>query len=309
MTNSNFTPRVHHTLLIPRKFRLRDDQIEWTDVRAREVDPDETVRCLWDFITLSEETVERLPGFVRRWGLLESTGESPATPGEDGTQMIEVWTESASEAGQLTGAIAKTEDAELLSEGALWALRHGDRRNYHEDLAAELRSGRVSAQELFERAYERQRAYYTSERRASRGVALQRGLIVNLLGEFATPPEWRSYDAPASVPLSFVYSWDDAGRRLEARASGVREIVAAQLVSMFSQSELDVFICSVCGKPFSTETTEAQRRPRRGVKRLCSDECRKAAKRESNRSSWNKHKDRWRPPSTNPKKRPEEPTR
>ncbi|MHB8685222.1 MAG: hypothetical protein ACYC9X_12960, partial [Dehalococcoidia bacterium] len=225
----------------------------------------------------------------------DCAGESPAKPGEDGYQSIADWEEAAEEIRKLLMAIAITEEGEVVPETLLRDLRHGDRRDYfhYSDLASQ--GGRLSMNEV---SAARQLAHYSDERRAGRGLALQRELIVNLLGEVAVPPESRSYDAPPAVPLSFFYSWDNRGRRLEARADGVREIVASHLLSMFGSADLDVFICSMCGNPYSRETAQTQRRPRAGVKRLCSEACRKAAKRESNRSSWNKNKDRWRPSST-----------
>ena len=53
----------------------------WSDVgepdyalderRCQDADPEERFRALWDFVRLAENTAERLPDFVRRWGLLE----------------------------------------------------------------------------------------------------------------------------------------------------------------------------------------------------------------------------------------------
>ena len=273
------------------------DHVVWSDVVLKETSPDRTTRCLWDFIALSDGTPKRLPSFVRKWGLLDSGGESPAQPGEDGYQSIALWEEAAGEVRRLLVAIAITEEGELVPETLLWNLRDGDRRDYGH-LSDRASGGALSINEVFAAAYKRQLAYYSDERRAGRGLALQRELIVNLLGEVAVPPEWRGHTDFPAVPLSFFYSWDNRGRRLEARAEGVREIVASHLLSMFDSVELDVFICSVCGNPYSLETAQTQRRPRAGVKKLCSEACRKAAKRESNRSSWNKNKDRWRPSST-----------
>ncbi len=189
-----------------------------------------------------------------------------------------------------------TEQEELVPEGLLWELRGGDRREYY-SWKAEMAARPIPPSEVFNVELARQRDYFDAERRAGRGVALQRELIVNLLGEIAMPPEHRSSDAYAAVPLLFGFSWDDRGRRIEARATGVREIVASHLLSIFGSSQPDVFICSVCGTPFSTASAQTRRRPRAGVKRLCSDACRLAAKQESNRASWNKNKDRWRPPT------------
>jgi hypothetical protein len=187
----------------------------------------------------------------------------------------------------------------LFPEGLLWELRGGDRREYY-SYELEMAARPISRDDIQMLEFKRQQDYFETERRAGRGVALQRELIVNLLGEIVMPPSDRSSDEGPSVPLLFGYSWDDRGRRVEARASGVREVVASHLLSIFAAAQPDIFVCSVCGTPFSTESAQAQRRPRAGVKRLCSEACRLVAKRESNRASWNKNKDRWRPspPST-----------
>jgi hypothetical protein len=323
--NQGFAPQVRHRLLLPEDVRFvrevnaaereaarrylppvwddagEPDSVVWRSVLARDVDPEETLQCLWEFVRLPEDAGHRIPKFVQTWGLLEwGPGSELATREKE--QSFSDWIEAAEEAERLLKAFVMTEQGALVPESLLWDLREGDRREYY-SYDKEYEARPVSPEEVHVLTLTRQRDYFETERRAGRGVALQRELIVNLLGEIVMPPDARhSADDRASegeqtVPLLFGYSWDDRGRRVEARASGVREIVASHLLSIFGSSQPDVFICSVCGTPFSTESAQTQRRPRAGVKRLCSEACRLEAKRESNRASWNKNKDRWRPSS------------
>ncbi len=275
------------------------DHLVWRSVLARDVDPDETLHCLWEYVRLPENPTERIPKFVQTWGLLEWGPGSELAESEKEQGFAE-WIEAAEEAERLLRAFVMTEQGDLVPEDLLWDLREGDRRQYY-SYDEEYGVRPISQEEIQILRVSRQRDYFDTERRAGRGLALQRALIVNLLGEIVMPPENRSWgdertvQGEPAVPLLFGYTWDDRGRRVEARASGVREIVASHLLSIFASSQPDVFICSVCGRPFSTESAQTLRRPRAGVRRLCSEACRIAAKRESNRASWNKNKDRWRP--------------
>lgn len=270
------------------------DSILWTNVVERDADPAETLPCLWDFVRLTENTAERLPGFVRRWGLLDWAADSSAA-GTEHEQPISDWHEAAEEVDRLLRAFAITEQGELVPENLLWQLRDGDRRDYYSLPIAES-WGRPNAHaEAYMAALKRQHEYFQSERRGGRGVALQRELIMHLMGEVALRPDARDVARDPAVPLLFAFSWDEKGRRIEAMAYGVREIVASHLFSIFAATHPDVFICSVCESLFSTETSGTQRRPRAGFRQLCSDACRVVAKRESNRSSWRKNRDRWRP--------------
>jgi hypothetical protein len=320
VVNQGFAPQVRHRLLFPENVRFvreanadereasdrylapvwdsagEPDHVLWTNVVARDADPDGTLQCLWDFVRLAEHTVQQLPDFVLRWGLLE-WGPGSELSERESEQCISDWSEAAEETECLLRAFAMTEQGQLVPESVLWKLREGDRRE-HFPYGPEVAARRLSQWERHVIRNERQREYFESERRAGRGVALQRELIVNILGQVAMPSDRRASEGDPDVPLSLGLSWDDRGRRVEARASGVREIVASHLLSIFGSSQPDVFICSVCGTPFSTTSAQTQRRPRAGVKRLCSEACRLEAKRESNRASWNKNKDRWRPPSS-----------
>jgi hypothetical protein len=88
-------------------------------------------------------------------------------------------------------------------------------------------------------------------------------------------------------------TWDDAGRRIEYMAYGVREIVGAHMASIFAAPMPGVYLCSVCDRPFELDDT-ARRRPREGARRYCGEACRLNARRESNRAAWHRHKDQWR---------------
>jgi len=324
--NQAFAPRVRHRLLFPEDVRFvrevngaereaarryvppiwddtgEPDHLVWQRVLAEDVDAEETLPCLWEFVRLPEDARHGVPRFVQKWGLLE-WGSGSEFETHEREQSFAAWIEAAEEVERLLKAFVMTEQGELVPDSLLWDLRAGDLREYY-SYDTEYDARPMSQEEIHGLSLTRQHDYYETERRAGRGVALQRGLIVNLLGEVAMPPDARPpaddriADEGPEVPLLFGYSWDERGRRVEARASGVREIVASHLLSIFAAAQPDVFVCSVCGTPYSMESARAQRRPRAGVKRLCSEGCRLEAKRESNRASWDKNKDRWRPSST-----------
>ncbi len=145
------------------------------------------------------------------------------------------------------------------------------------------------------------------------GEACPAEILEPLILEELLPGSW-SKDRRRRHPLEFqelvsarflpeMYSpsfglviWDDEGRRVYRREAGVVDIAWSHIYALFLAPKLDVYTCGVCGAPFEYQEESSSRRPRAGVRPLCSDECRREAKKESNRGSWARNKDRWRAP-------------
>jgi hypothetical protein len=252
---------------------------------------------LWDFVALADDLVDRLPAFIRKWGLLDSMGDAAAQPGVAGKQDIRDWEDAVDEVRRLLIAIAHTEQQIVMPESELRdAYGEFDNQRYTSfgrledvdwDPLGVTNEALAAANAEAER---KQTAYFRAEYRAGRGLDLQRRLIVRALAGIARPDWHRSRSTTPELQLPFSYLWDDKGRRLVVNAVGVREIVASHVFSMFAGPEMDIFVCAVCGKPFSHEHIGMKRRPRRNVNALCSAACRNESKKASNRSWWIKER-------------------
>lgn len=311
MMNSERPPSGSHVLLMPVGMQLGDFQIgvwardgemlRWDRIETRTERAEATAQCLWDFIKLADGELGDFVGFVSKWGLLDLGKDLEEFEGrwgmrevfefgrsldsrvadQAGSSHFETWRRLARQARAALRIIAATEAGELVSEDVLEILDYWD--DTQRTLWASVR--RLEA--------------WRVERRAGRGLALQRRFIVNFFNGFVGklgPTEEQEYGLhrPWTFPLEPVVSWDDEGRRLESVAYGVRQVVGAHLLSIFSTPGVDVFICSVCGNPYPFEPSEGQRRPQRGRRRFCSEACMTTARRANNRASWHRNKAGWR---------------
>jgi len=86
-----------------------------------------------------------------------------------------------------------------------------------------------------------------------RGLVLQRELVVREL-------------APPRIDREFF--WDEKGKRAHDLAEGVHQIVGAHLGRMFLAPQLDIYVCSMCGRPFPFDDQPGVRRPKRGARRF-----------------------------------------
>ncbi|MGE0134650.1 MAG: hypothetical protein AB7T16_05885 [Dehalococcoidia bacterium] len=137
---------------------------------------------------------------------------------------------------------------------------------FHEQLAAEARSEWLRRRE---------------RDRKQGDLSYQRALIAHLVTTFSDLP----------YPTA---GWDSAGRKLVAEVLGADSLVGEELRQIFQAPQLDVYACSVCGRPFVFDERTGKRRPRRGAGRFCSEEHRAEAKRRSNQASWHRNKKEWR---------------
>lgn len=307
MMNSERLPSGSHVLLMPVGMQRGEyqngvwapdgERLRWDRIETRTESAEATAQCIWDFIGLVDGAVDDFVGFVSKWGLLDFGEDLDGFEGymgkrqlfdfgerldsrltdQAGSSHFAKWRRVAHEARSALRIIAVTEAGELVGEDVLEIL------DYWDDFQRTLWSTA--------RRQERWRA----ERKAGRGLALQKRFIVNFFNGFVGklgPSEEQEYGLhrPWTFPLEPVVLWDDEGRRLESVAYGVRQVVGAHLLSIFTTPGVDVFICSVCGNPYPFEPSECQRRPRKGRRRFCGEACVTTARRASNRASWHRNK-------------------
>ncbi|MSQ17738.1 MAG: hypothetical protein EXR54_09315 [Dehalococcoidia bacterium] len=227
---------------------------------------------------------EAVVRFIKKWGLLDfgEDAEYMQTEGEASCDL-QYWRYEVTEAHKLVLAMVATAGGELVEEGALKDIRgsHESLQDSTLDLNTFLPTNRTFSWEDWLQAKEDDwLARIQTERRADRGLELQRLLVTNRLAEWV--------NIASLIPV-----WNEDERRVETVARGVGEIVGAHLLGLFVSSPLDVFSCSVCGRPFPLNDSTTQRRPRTGSQRFCSDDCRAQAKRASNLASWHRNRARW----------------
>jgi hypothetical protein len=266
-----------------------DEYLYWRGYEYVEVDEDEARRCFWEFIESRETDPRAVHDFNSYWGLVKSAGE----PDLAGWSRVDSFTKEVLQARSFLVTLAATEAGDLVPDAVLESLDEPDPEFSSDvwDLLAlqqgfELpgRDVRAAVLEAEERRARRQRM-----RNDGVGLELQRILISSFLDEkYALAPGWPT--------------WDSRGRRIERIVTGVENIVWAHLHSLFTATQIDIYVCGICGKPFEFDEAAFERRPRKGVRRLCSDACRLEAKRASNRESWQKNSQRWRPGKSGRKK-------
>ena len=297
MLESTNTQGGAHILLLPRKPRIEDGRFLWNGVDPVEKNPRETQQCFWDYLGLADLADGALQqgvlAFVYQWGVLDyGVGEIDFRPyGRqeelEGSASLDDWPYGASRLRTLLLAILNTAQGKVIPVDMLKSLRGSyesltpRRLELGEDvyrrrtLADSMEAmGRASETEWLERVQ--------VERRQGRGLELQRMVIVNRLSEWVNPR------------MVFVPVWErDDIRGIRTVAHGVEEIVGAHLLEVFGTEPLDVYICSVCGRPYPWDE-KSQRRPRAGARRFCSDACRAQGRRTTNLASWHRNKARWR---------------
>lgn len=277
------------------------------DVEEVERDPVDTRQCLWDFADLgSNATREQMMRFVTRWGLL----------GEGATQQLNLqlghrsdrdslscnmrhWRWLTSKVGNLLQLMSATESGDLIDDDILARIASQERWKYSFEFG--LRSDEEELDGALERDPVRRAKeadailrdvleHWRAARREGLGLEVQRRLATRVLRYLLLPGSRGGW---AHV------EWDDDGRRLvgESRAYiGVMEIVNYHLMNVFTSEQMDIYKCSVCGHLFNHDDERQQRRPKKGQRRFCSDDCRSTARRADNLDSWHRNKSRWSKP-------------
>lgn len=258
-----------------------DYLLHWQGYTEEFVPPATTRPCLWRYLEMGQASPEDVLDFVARWGLIEFRGK----PDEANWGSVENIVTGAHVARDFLVALAATSAQELLPLESLRSLGN-PRRLDNEAWSIEVwRQGialGVDPAEIVERELDERVKQWVTRRAKDEGIELQQELVADCLDEIYSPSTgWPT--------------WDKDGRRIERIDTGVQNIVWSHLYSMFTSPALDVYVCGVCGRPFEFDEASAERRPRSGVRALCSDECRREAKRWSNRQAWQRNKVRWRP--------------
>lgn len=315
MTNLEHHPPYagHHTLLLPVGLHLVDEgeAMVWDRLELRPRPASSTRRCLWDFAGLAGADDTEMLRFVNRWGLLD-WGEDHGMLDTDveGSRALVEWDAAIETVSLWLRAFVLTEASGPLTAEEFWPLvyhlmlemnikgilgippewqwlaglgENDPARSVFPTDPAEW-AGRADAFLDAIREAERNQwiARWQAERQAGTWLTAQRWLVSQVLNFWIEP-----YEGMVRT------IWDDAGRRIEYTAYGVREIVGAHMAAIFAAPMADVYLCSMCGRAFELPDGEA-RRPREGARRFCGDACRLAARRESNRAAWHRHKDQWR---------------
>ncbi|HUZ01929.1 MAG TPA: hypothetical protein VMU89_16400 [Thermomicrobiaceae bacterium] len=284
LRNSDASP----VIVGPTDLRIEDGALVWSDVEWRLVPFEDTAPAAWAFADIADASEEELLRFTEDWGLWRGHYGPGADPVENviGTAaMIRAW----------LATFAATLEERLVDEDTLWQLRYGEnfgpQRPSYREVAESLPQGRddldarrdqVDARrdELWEREL---RPYWRAERRAGRGIQVQRWILAGFLSVWTS-----GLEAPLATPY-----WRDDGRRIRLMPIGVKGIVFTHLLRLFAAPEPNVFTCSECGAVFEWLPATGDPRPRRDRRRFCSDECRLAARRATKRETWHRHKGEW----------------
>jgi hypothetical protein len=323
LVTSQKAEQVTHLVLRPRNLRFARDaaseeewpeyhwaedglltHVIWDGLDLEEMSPNETEACLWDLLYLTGPTIpapipEEFHGFRRdwledvftfisRWGLLDYGEYVERDQPSDGVRALSEWIFAAEEVSILLELMSLTEQGIVAPpERFLDMVRWLD-LNVHPIYPTQIDRGLPTWDSILVSPGWHESLIESVK--AGNGLRLQREAVARMLVGIGAAPEYRRVQD--EVPsFAQTYIWDENGRRSLVRARGVREIVATQARALFTSPELNLYVCAVCQSPFRLD--DGQRRPRRGVKALCSQECRQLAKQESNRASWHRNKQRW----------------
>jgi hypothetical protein len=303
VANMGNSPRHigQHHLLKPVGLRIdKHEYLEWERLELEPLQPSATRACLWEFVELENKGPADVPAFVERWGVLDWGEDAVYLVTEaKGGRSIWDWYHHAATTSTWLRLLALAQADEPADADTLWPLADDVSIDLGH-MASELvpievkwltTLGEPFSVEDFtgsaERYNQRRQDAWTTrwqEQLAGGGWrALQRWLIAKHL-------------AGRIEAHYFTLSprWDDQGRHIMYTAYGVLEIVGAHMAAIFSAPTPEVYLCSVCERPYEW-IVSGGRRPREGARRFCSSDCRETARRETNRAAWHRHKRRWRP--------------
>ncbi len=247
----------------------------WDSWRQGDVEREAAHACLWDFIQAVDATPETAMAFIQKWGVFQAV-----VPNRAGTMTLADFVREAEAVRNFLLTLVATEHGELVQGQTLESFADSDRDMIRE---LEIRPGvQLVGGPGRPAADENRRRRWRGIRTQGKGLELQRRLLCDFLDDKYAPAQgWTM--------------WDERGRWNFRVESGVKNIVWSHLYSIFMAPELDIYICSICSQPFEFDEANALRRPRSGTRAFCSDRCRGEARRQSNRQSWARNSERWRP--------------
>ena len=286
---------------------IESGRVPWLvfdDVEEVERDPVDTRQSLWDFADLAPKaTREQMKRFVTRWGLLGQGAVQPLnlqlvhrSDRDSLSCNMRHWRWLTSMVRNLLQLMSTTESGDLIDDDILEQIASRERWRYSYEFA--LRSEEAELKAALERdpvrlAKEADAVlqdvleHWQAARREGLGLEVQRRLAVRVLHYLLLPSLDRGSER---------VEWDEEGRRLVepiTKDTGVMEIVKYHLMKVFASEQMDIYKCSVCGRLFSHDDERQERRPKKGQRRFCGDDCRSAAKRVDNLASWHRNKSRW----------------
>lgn len=291
---------------------IESGRVPWLvfdDVEEVERDPVDTRQCLWDFADLgSKATREQMMRFVTRWGLLGEGAAQPLnlrlTHRSDRDSLschMGNWRWLTSKVRYLLQLMIATELGDLIDDDILEQIAGRERWSYSywfvlrsevADLEAGLLGNPVRQANEADAVLQDVLEHWRAARREGLGLEVQRHLATRILHY------WLLSRSDGSGGWTHL-EWDDDGRRLVGRPEndiGVMEIVEYHLMNVFTSEQMDIYECSVCGHLFNHDDVRQKRRPKKGQRRFCGDDCRSAARRADNLASWHRNKSRWTKP-------------
>jgi len=251
------------------------DGFAWDSWEQFEISREQAQTCFWEFIQAADVSPSGALDFIKKWGLF-----APAGPNRAGWLPFVDFLWEASITRDFLITLVATEHGELVPEQTLESFADSDR-----EMCTEL----AMAPGVYQMhgpnrpaADANRRIRWGKMRAQGRGIDLQRRLLCDFLDDQYSPA------------LGWTM-WDERGRWNLRVEPGVENIVWSHLYSIFMSPQIDVYICSICGRPYEFDETNARRRPRAGTRAFCSEACRTEARRRSNRQSWARNSEKWRP--------------
>jgi hypothetical protein len=301
--------KAHYVVFLPKQARLRDGQgsgpydgdwrwtegdeyIVWQGTEPVALRRAEARQMLFGLAELAGAQASEVLEFVRNWGLISAPSTTDAVDQAAYLKAfwacpVSAWSSLAEDCSLILHLFADTASNREAAEDLLEPLFDQFLSDPPDEYVKELPSGvHMKKTEWFQNVEQ----VWADEKRFNR-LALQKRLLAGKVNDFLSGFERRQF------------VWENTERRFEHSAMGVWEIVQAELADLLVAPEVGVYICSMCDRVYEMELSGDGRRPRAGVRNFCSDECRAKAKRESNRQSWHRHSETWRPPGSRSKRR------
>lgn len=275
------------------EFGESDSWLHWSGAEPTPI-AGELERCLWDYVRLAEAPPAHFLEFARDWGMPHAGDRGrPDRPEKSDSMSLRSWREAARALAGTLLVLVDTENRTLSSLDVLWDM-HAPFGYEHEPEDGEIwymERPRPWSESVafFDLPPERQTAlrkdhWYRErqrEREGGSGLVYQREALLHAVRMWGYSTSWS-------------IAWNETGRVAQASAQGASALAGAHLRAIFTAPTLDVYLCSVCSRPFPFLEGVGTRRPRRGSQRFCSDDCQREARRLSNRASWHRNKNRWR---------------